>query len=705
MLFWGSRRSLELAAVALLCLLAAGARFYRLDAIPPGFHHDEAFEAVEALKVLAGGYPPLFFPGNFGVEPLFIYLTALAFKLFGASPTVMRGVAALLGSLTVPALYWLGKELERATPRLPHGLGLAAGAVLAGLYWHISFSRVGIEPVLVPLVAILMAASLWRGLRTRRPLWFALSGVCAGLGPYTYPAGRLLPFLLLVFVPYSWLVERSLWRGQGRHLAVLGAAAALVFLPLGITWARAPALLTLRTQQVAVTAEGRGGEQAGASLLRNARDTALGISVAGDSDPRSNLPGRPMLDPLQSILFYLGLLLALALWRRPAAGFVLLWLGIMLAPTILSEYAPHFRRALGAAPAVALLAGLGAAALVRWAAPADHEWPHECTNDRHSGAIRVFVAPIRGRQETANDTDIAKHIAVVAVLVLLLAGYSVSSFWMAWDYFVRWGHSAQLFYAFDVGLADVAQRIAAEPADSRVYLSPRPADHPTLAFFLWGKPMPRRFDGRAGIVLPPEGEPATYWIISHEDWRSAALLERYLPDARPAERILDGQGEVYAQAYRQPAAGRLAAEPPLPYAAQFGAGIDLLGWQPVNPTLKPGDVLYVDCYWLARQTVATDYTAFVHLLGEYNPATAGPLWAGADRQPCAGACATSTWMPGERIIDQVQVQLPADLPAGTYQVEAGWYDLKTMQRLPAREAGGVLGDRVVLGRVTIQSEQ
>jgi len=289
---------------------------------------------------------------------------------------------------------------------------------------------------------------------------------------------------------------------------------------------------------------------------------------------------------------------------------------------------------------------------------------------------------------------------------LLLAAYGASSFWMARDYFVRWGTSPQLFYAFDVGLADVAQRIAAEPAGGRIYLSPRPVDHPTLAFFLWGKPAPRRFDGRAGIVLPPIGAPATYWIISHEDWRSAALLERYLPDARPAERILDGQGEVYAQEYRQPAGGRLTAEPPLPYAAQFGAGIDLLGWQPVNPTLRPGDVLYVDCYWLARESLATDYTAFVHLLGDYNPATAGPLWAGADQQPCAGACATSTWAPGERIVDELQVQLPADVPAGVYQVEIGWYDLKTMRRLPARQAGGrELGDHVIVGSVTIQPEE
>ncbi|MCX7669592.1 MAG: hypothetical protein N2439_05925, partial [Anaerolineae bacterium] len=95
----------------LLAALAAGLRFWRLDAIPPGFHYDEAYEALEAWRVLTRpDYRPIFFPGNFGVEPMFIYLTALAFRLFGETPTVMRGVAAAIGTLTVLALFGLGRE-------------------------------------------------------------------------------------------------------------------------------------------------------------------------------------------------------------------------------------------------------------------------------------------------------------------------------------------------------------------------------------------------------------------------------------------------------------------------------------------------------------------------------------------------------------------------------------------------------------------
>ena len=102
---------LKAAALLLITGLAALFRFWRLDATPPGFHFDEAYEALEAWRVLTQpGYHPIFFPGNFGVEPMFIYLTSLAFRLFGETPAVMRGVAALVGTLTIPALFGLGRS-------------------------------------------------------------------------------------------------------------------------------------------------------------------------------------------------------------------------------------------------------------------------------------------------------------------------------------------------------------------------------------------------------------------------------------------------------------------------------------------------------------------------------------------------------------------------------------------------------------------
>jgi len=137
--------------------------------------------------------------------------------------------------------------------------------------------------------------------------------------------------------------------------------------------------------------------------------------------------------------------------------------------------------------------------------------------------------------------------------------------------------------------------------------------------------------------------------------------------------------------------------------ARFGDWGALRGWTLINPDAQPGEVLYLDLYWEALTPAPASYTLFVHLLGGYNAATGGPVWAGTDSLPGGGSYETNNWQPGERIVDEIQVQLPADLPAGDYQIEIGWYDLNTMQRVPAIDQDGqVTGDHLILGTFTMR---
>ena len=370
-----ARRWLLPLALLLITALAAFLRFWQLDRIPPGFHYDEAYEALEAWRVLTQrGYHPIFFPGNFGVEPMFIYLTSLAFRLFGETPTVMRGVAALIGTLTVPALYALGRELTRSDKLMPAALPLFAAFALAIMRWHIFFSRVGIEPILVPFLLTLMLWAFWRARRTNSLVAWIAFGLTAGLGPYTYPAGRLLPVIALVLG--IWTLVRGI-RRTGRQeqgsggatgassrtaapLLLAGFVALLVVAPLALNWLQHPDQLLLRSSQIAVGPAGA----TGGTPVRNLLATAAMFNLRGDPDPRNNQPGLPVLDILMSIPFLIGLGVTLWRWRRPAFGVTLLAGAIMLVPTVLSEYAPHFRRAVGATPIVALLCGLGLAILL-----------------------------------------------------------------------------------------------------------------------------------------------------------------------------------------------------------------------------------------------------------------------------------------------------------------------------------------------------
>jgi 4-amino-4-deoxy-L-arabinose transferase-like glycosyltransferase len=680
------------AGLVLATALAAVFRFWQLDRIPPGFHYDEALEALEAWRVITQpGYHPVFFAGDFGVEPMFIYLTSVAFQLFGQTPLVMRGVAALVGTLTVPALYALGRELAYADRRIPASTPLLAAAALAVLRWHVFFSRVGIEPVLVPLFVVLVLWAFWRSLRTDAWGAWAALGVCLGLSVYTYPAGWLLPVLVAILA-----VGALVWRrgcSPVRGLLLAAVLACLVAGPLIWHFAHQPGQLLLRSSQVAVSASAGGVTAARGSLGENLLHTLGMFSVAGDADPRNNLPGLPVLDRPISVAFYLGLVVALRLcWPRrsphedagqrtvrdsglPALSVVLAG-AVMLAATVFSEYAPHFRRALGVTPIVALLIGLGLG--VVW------DGGRRLAFDRHWPGLR-FAAPL-------------------AVLALLAAsaGFSVDA------YFVRWARSADVYYAFDEGLWDIGRYVAGLPTDQPVYVTPRPATDRTLAFAWRDRPTVRRFDGRHAFVARDTAvsHDATYIVIEHEDFRGAGVLRGLYPTARETRQFLDRAGQVYARAFVVPAGATPARGPAYPLTGEqqprwAQPAVELLGYDLDRTSHKPGESFYLQLWWHALDSAPRrNWTVFTHLLGAARP-DGSRVWAGQDGLPGQGSATMPTWQAGDLVLDEYELRLPTDTPPGEYEIEVGLYDAGA-GGVRAVTVGPQSADHIVLGRVRVE---
>ncbi|MCX7669365.1 MAG: hypothetical protein N2439_04770, partial [Anaerolineae bacterium] len=94
------------------------------------------------------------------------------------------------------------------------------------------------------------------------------------------------------------------------------------------------------------------------------------------------------------------------------------------------------------------------------------------------------------------------------------------------------------------------------------------------------------------------------------------------------------------------------------------------------------------------------WTVFTHVLGR--PKADGSIvWAGLDAQPGSGSVPTHRWQAGDLILDEYQIALPADLPAGQYQLEIGWYlSQRPDQRLPMVEPVG--RDHLILGTVEVR---
>jgi hypothetical protein len=122
---------------------------------------------------------------------------------------------------------------------------------------------------------------------------------------------------------------------------------------------------------------------------------------------------------------------------------------------------------------------------------------------------------------------------------------------------------------------------------------------------------------------------------------------------------------------------------PLPNGAIFGDTVQLLGLDSapaaVGQTISiaAGQPLTLTLAWRALATPPRDLARFVHVLG----ADDRPV-AQADDPPCAGVCPATSWLPGEVLVEQGRLMIPAGLAEGTYRLAVGWYDAGTFRRLP-----------------------
>ena len=353
-------RKWELAGLALILLLAVFCRLYQINTIPSGVFFDEAENGLDAKRVLEEGFHPVYFETNYGRGALFIYLLAFAFKLFGPGVFVMRLVVVVLGLLTVLAFYHLARLIFGPSTSSGHGdyrVGLIAAFLLALSRWHINFSRIVFDAILLPLLQIVAYYFFLKGLRTRRRLDFMWAGLALGLGLHTYAAFRAIPFVLIVFFIFliadAALRRRNFLREFGLPLVAAVFAACLVFAPLGQYALRHRRAFMDRTQATSIFTK-RDQADITEAIRSNTRLHLLMFNWRGDRNGRHNLPGEPMLDFASGILFVIGLGYALSRWREPPFFLFLVSFFALLMGGLLSVdfEAPQSLRSFGVLPAV-----------------------------------------------------------------------------------------------------------------------------------------------------------------------------------------------------------------------------------------------------------------------------------------------------------------------------------------------------------------
>lgn len=604
-------------------------RFWLLGQWPPGLYRDEAFNGLDALRVLQGEHA-LFFAANNGREPAYIYLTAAAIAAFGRTALAVRLAAAVAGVAATVVVYLLGASWYGRR------VGLLGAWVWAITLWPVHLSRIGLRVI---LLAPLLGLTFWLGTlayrRQRAWLWL-LSGLVYGAGFYTYLAARFTPVLLALLLLYLLATGRGrrLWPGVGWF--VLGAAVAL--LPLGVVLWQQPDLVLGRTGQVSIFHPDVSGGNPLGTLLRQTA-AALGMFLwRGDTILRHNPAGRPVFDLFLAVPFLIGLLWCLRWWRRPAAAAALLWTGVMLGPTILAADTPHFLRAAGVLPVIVFFPALGLAQIAQW--------------PRLAPAWRA------------------------ALVVVLLGG---SLFLTVRDY-AAYSRDPEVAYYFEAAARDLGEQINAEAPETAVFLDER----------LWSAWPPVSFlviePGRVQRLRPEEtlpeapGLPATLYAWPYE---SLDFVPRLLPP--PAlVRVTEGplaRGDLEETPY--PLFVRYAALP-LPagddVAARFAGGLQL---RQAEATVLPDGRLQVEAWWQGETAVAPEPVIFVHVIGPE-----GQLVGQADGPPADGRWPLAWWQPGYVVADRRLITLPEAYDPALHRIRIGLYDPVTGERAPLLDESG-----------------
>jgi 4-amino-4-deoxy-L-arabinose transferase-like glycosyltransferase len=347
--------------IALLVLVGAAllVRTIALDRIPENFSGDEGEMGRVAREILAGHWNDMFTTGWLGHPTLWFYLQALSLKTFGDGVLGLRILTALVGVATVAALYFFARRLYG------HWTAVIAAVLLAVYHFHVHYSRMGLNNATDALFALVGFGLLLAGWQTRSPLALGAAGVSLGVAQSFYFGSRLSVVVLVGFLAHQLLVSRAAVAAVARYLP-------LTVLGFLIGWGpglRVPLYhwqdYNARLAQIGIfqsgwfEAERDRGESAMDILIRQVVDSAGAITSVVD---RSGFywPEMPLLDPVSSALFLVGLAAVVHRWRRPESGLLLAWLvaalffgGVLLVNT------PESHHFVTLAPLICLFVALG----------------------------------------------------------------------------------------------------------------------------------------------------------------------------------------------------------------------------------------------------------------------------------------------------------------------------------------------------------
>ncbi len=204
-----------LAAVSAVLLLAP-LRTGDLAGYDDAHYAEMAKETVLTGKwwdVSANGYAALEHP------PLFVWVEAALFKVFGFSDAVDRLPSAVCGWAIILLVFWLARQM------LGERTAVLAMAVMCGSLYFLKYAARGMTDV--PFTFLCLASLCGWLLGEENPRWYLLAGLCAGLAQITRG-------LMGIALPLAFVIDAAVNRRKP-PFGFAAAATALAFVP-AVAW-------------------------------------------------------------------------------------------------------------------------------------------------------------------------------------------------------------------------------------------------------------------------------------------------------------------------------------------------------------------------------------------------------------------------------------------------------------------------------------
>lgn len=180
-------------------------RVYGIDKMPNALNVDEASSGYDAFSIMKYGvdrngnsFPVVLYAWGSGQSILYSLMSIPFIAIFGLTEFSMRIAMAIIGGISLIAMYFLLKNIfdnkKIAT------IGMAFFAICP---WHIMKSRWGMDCNLFPDLILFAILFLILGVKRKKTIWQILSFVMLGISSYSYATSYLfLPIFVGITLVY-----------------------------------------------------------------------------------------------------------------------------------------------------------------------------------------------------------------------------------------------------------------------------------------------------------------------------------------------------------------------------------------------------------------------------------------------------------------------------------------------------------------------